>query len=699
MLLSGAKHLLWQPSQRRPLASFGVTVETSQRYSEVSDLPFYLAAVAAPPVARTVARVGLSSSALRRLAALGALAVTLVAFVARVWTLGAASLWYDEGYSLSVAAKTLPDLYAALVPADNNPPLHYLLLHFWLPLAGASEFAIRYVSLVPGVLLVPLAFATVREVYAGRPSAAVVALAGGVPAAALVALSPYLLYYAQEARMYSQLACFALGATLTLLHATRERSNWPVWLLHSVLLAALLYSHYAGVLLLPALALYAALGGGRLLLRWLAAAALTGLLWLPWLPSLLIQVRRFGANPDYFPARLSFGAVLGDIWSSFLAVRFPWAAALLGMAAVGAAGFAIAWLGTRDRAVARRLTLLVLAAAVPMLTTAAAATVVPKFVARYAIVGAPALYAALPLLLLVLLGWRSPFRVALYAVIVLAALVFAARLTWDAAASSWAAKDNVRGIAQYLNERVKPSNTVLHIRNEPEAFDYYYRGSAPRTAMDVGLDYAAGAERLNAVLQTRPDRVWLVLWQHEFTDPSGFVITELTRRSDKPPTIRTNFAGHVLMSFQMEDWSPVAAQPTPQRALDAAFADRLTLVGADRLSDAPSLARWVLYWAAQQPLDHDYAVTVQLVDAQGAVRVSHNQGLSTPYFATAAFPVGLAVRGLTQVALPADLPAGVYEARALVWDTRDQRNLPVVGPAGVADGVSVPLGSVVVQGK
>lgn len=639
-----------------------------------------------------------SAAALARWSLVGTTAATLLGFVARVWSLGDASLWYDEGYSVAAAAMSLPGLFATIVPADNNPPLHYLFLALGIRLFGMGEFAVRFVSLIPGVLLIPLAYATAAEVFRGHPDRRAAGVVAGVSAAALVSLSPYLIFYAQEARMYSQLALFALLAVWTLLWATRTgedapRGPWP-WLAHGVAIALMLYSHYAGVLLLPALAVYALLNGARVFGRWLLAAAFGFLLWLPWLPSALAQVRRFGTTPEYFPAELQFGDVLGQILTRFLGIASTPVAFVLAGALLLAALLAIVSLWRADTALARRVVLVVLAAALPILTTAALATVIPKFVPRYAIAAAPALLVAAPAVLAALLWNQWPAARVVYGAALALALLGMVGGAWQAAHTPYLGKDDVRGVARYITERAKPEQAVLHVRNTPEAFDYYYRGAAPRYAMDVGFDFAAGAARLNQVLATQPSHIWLPLWQNEFTDPTGMVITELTRRSRKAPLVRDNFSGYHLLRFELSDWTPVDPSAPPAQPIGATFEDQLTLVGADRLPDLSDSLGWTLTWTADRQLDRDYSITMQLVDTDGQVRLTRNQAVITPYLSASGFPVGLPLRGLTQLSLPADLAPGAYEARLLLWDAREQRNLGATDGAGRHLGATVSLGRV-----
>lgn len=74
------------------------------------------------------------------------IAIIVLAFALRVYRLDHQSIWYDEGVSIYYANQSLKGLIAA-VSTDNHPPLHSFALHFWLKLAGQTEFSVRFLSL------------------------------------------------------------------------------------------------------------------------------------------------------------------------------------------------------------------------------------------------------------------------------------------------------------------------------------------------------------------------------------------------------------------------------------------------------------------------------------------------------------------------------------------------------------------------
>ena len=81
--------------------------------------------------------------------------VTLLALGLRLYRLDAQSLWYDEGFSVYLGRMDLAQI-TERTAADIQPPLYYYLLHGWIGFLGDGEMALRGLSLLFGVLTVPL---------------------------------------------------------------------------------------------------------------------------------------------------------------------------------------------------------------------------------------------------------------------------------------------------------------------------------------------------------------------------------------------------------------------------------------------------------------------------------------------------------------------------------------------------------------
>ena len=134
------------------------------------------------------------------------LLIVLAGIALRIYRLDAQSFWYDEGNSARIAERSL-QLIIAGAAGDIHPPLYYIALHYWRALFGESEFALRMLSVLCGVGLLIFTYLLARRLFTPR---------AGLIAAALVALSPFAVYYSQEARMYVMLAFEAAVSTWAL---------------------------------------------------------------------------------------------------------------------------------------------------------------------------------------------------------------------------------------------------------------------------------------------------------------------------------------------------------------------------------------------------------------------------------------------------------------------------------------------------
>jgi hypothetical protein len=173
-------------------------------------------------------------------------AITLLAAVLRLATIDLQSLWYDEAYTpVHVLHSSLSVTWTSFVHSENTPPLWYLLEWLITRVLGTSAVALRLLSALAGIAAVPVAW-TVGSELAGRRAA--------IATAALVATSPLLVWYSQEARAYG---LFVLTASLALLCFVRvlcEPTPRRVWLFALAASFALLTHYFAIFLLIPMIA-------------------------------------------------------------------------------------------------------------------------------------------------------------------------------------------------------------------------------------------------------------------------------------------------------------------------------------------------------------------------------------------------------------------------------------------------------------
>ena len=305
-------------------------------------------------------------------------AVLAAAFGLRLYRLDAQSLWFDEGFALHLSSQGIRQLI------EQNPvgwlPLHSAVLHFWLMVSGNSPFSARFLSVVFGTLVVAALYVFGRALGTERT---------GSIAAMMGAFSPFLVYYSQEARVYSLWISVSLLASYLLLRALGDPRRLRPWALYLGTLVAALYTHYFSVFLLPwgmAAVCYRAVRerSRRVFLAGLCCQATAALTCLP----LIGFVRSSAADPyGFWRSSLASSQVIVDLWYQFmtggnLTLERSWPA-MLAMVAAAVAGLLM--FRPRWNAV-----LLLLYAALPVLGMLILSSWRELYVSRYLAIALPA---------------------------------------------------------------------------------------------------------------------------------------------------------------------------------------------------------------------------------------------------------------------------------------------------------------------
>jgi hypothetical protein len=209
-------------------------------------------------------------------------------------------LWMDEAITTGIATHSLGSI-PHILRFDGNPPLYYMLLHIWISWFGDSEATTHSLSLLFGVLTVPVGAWGADRMF-GRRAA--------VMAALLFAFNSWLTAYAQETRMYELVGLEGtIGTAAFVLGFVYRRRPWLI--LFGATLTAMLYTHSWGtffffgsiIALVPAL--IASDDRRRFLLDALPTYLIAGACFLPWAPTLLFQAAHTAAPWDTAPR---FGA-------------------------------------------------------------------------------------------------------------------------------------------------------------------------------------------------------------------------------------------------------------------------------------------------------------------------------------------------------------------------------------------------------
>ena len=215
--------------------------------------------------------------------------LTGVAFLLRVVTLSSQSLWRDEVDAIRFSSWPLQALIDGLFQTGHNGPLYFLLLRPWRELMGNSEFALRYPSAVFGTLVIPLGYILVRQLGFGRRS--------GVLLGLLLATSPYLIWYGQEAKMYAILLAIVTLAMLAYLRALTGRGiKW--WIVFVISTSLSFYLHILSPLMLGGYGVITLLRLDHLRRHWLGWLISMACLTLPYLPLVIWQLPILIDGPD-----------------------------------------------------------------------------------------------------------------------------------------------------------------------------------------------------------------------------------------------------------------------------------------------------------------------------------------------------------------------------------------------------------------
>jgi 4-amino-4-deoxy-L-arabinose transferase-like glycosyltransferase len=207
------------------------------------------------------------------------IALTALAAVLRI-LMAHDDLWGDELYLYDIVhARSLGRALAIVHDTESTPPLYFILAWVAARIGHDDQVWIRVPSLVLSTTTVPLLYALGASTVGRRA-----ALIG----TALFAIAPFDLFYGSEARAYSTVAFFCTASTLSLIQLVRTGSRrWIVAL--AVTTAGAAYTHYVVVFVLAAQLAWALWWHRQRARMVLAAYAGAALLYLPWVPSALVQ--------------------------------------------------------------------------------------------------------------------------------------------------------------------------------------------------------------------------------------------------------------------------------------------------------------------------------------------------------------------------------------------------------------------------
>lgn len=328
----------------------------------------------------------------------------------------ASSIWFDEAFSAYIVRFDFAQI-ATYTAADVHPPLYYWILKLWTLLFGTSEVAFRSLSIVLGSAALGALFMLARRLFSRH----VAWLSVG-----LFAISPMLIRYGVEARMYMLVTLLVILATLVLWVARQKKSTkW--WILYAVLVALGMYTHYFSAVVWIGHAVWLWTTSQtriRDLWRapWLRAYIFAAILFVPWLPAMVKQLGGIQGSGFWI------GPVSADSLTNFTSnVLFylehnqvlGWFALLLLGIVGGLIALGIAAYRTMDKPIRQRALLIAASALLPVaiLIVVSLPPLKSSFVERYLIPSIALLPLMASLILVYARSVKSVYRVVLGVVI------------------------------------------------------------------------------------------------------------------------------------------------------------------------------------------------------------------------------------------------------------------------------------------
>jgi 4-amino-4-deoxy-L-arabinose transferase-like glycosyltransferase len=575
-------------------------------------------------------------------------ALIALAFALRVYELGSREFWFDEALSANISKLGWEGAVSYLRNEPfEHPPLYYLLLYPWQQVAGSSEYAFRFFSVFWGVLFVPLLYILVRRLAEEHV---------GQIAALLGAISPFLIAYSQDARMYSLLPCLTLLTLLSFRSATAAGDHLRRWLVYALLLGLGIATHYFFVFVLLAITVYMLVEKPVSRRVWLLAmgiqlSVLVALaVWLILAPGLRSSLVRLAQGEAAFGLDYKLDKILPTlVLSEIDAPKDPLTVYLLAMGGWVLTVLGVWWSRRSGALGSRSWRLLALALVIPLAIS---------FVVPYGVLGRHLSYtlvAILPFMALALVGLSRRGNLWLGAGILILLLPFSYGL-----AIHYTVDGGSLGQAlSYIGERHQPGDLlVIPQPNQKYLMDYYNRASWPALYLpETGVPLTPRSlDDLQAISQTH-SRLWLGPIGAWTADPDSLVeqwLAANTFQADKA---------------WFPDSSSVGLYFTGEQDLAPVDVDRLTWGGllrlrklqASSLHVAPGDAvRLGFEWRAGRTPDQRYVVSLAMVDEQGVVWAERRSEPCAGWCPTDKWVEGQSQRDRHALYIPPGTPPGIY---------------------------------------
>lgn len=569
---------------------------------------------------------------------IGMVGVLLLASFLYLTNLNAVSFWEDESWlAIGISGSPL-DLWQFASERGVHPPLYFYIAYFLEPFTGDGELALRWMSGLVGLVGVAWTY---------RLGATLADRRTGLIAALLVTGSIFLVYFARLARHYTLFYTLSIATIWTYWRWRNDPTNRTWWFLLIVLQAANLYTHYFSAFIALTVALHSLFTKPLSQTRrvWLALF-LSGVLFVPWIPSILTQL-----NSDFSDGLYYFVPDIPRILANF-ADRVTNANLALGIILSGL-GIVALW-RKRDHAVAGLLFIWIIITFLPIV-------LVNEFLFEW-FIGRNMIYTLPAMMLLYALGLRMLWSIRWgkgVALVLCLGFVGYGVYVYEA---FWPGTPDWRTLSERIATQASPTDQFI-VYGETYSLDYYFqRYLAAEVDFDNMLEWQQTPE-------TAPN-LWLI---------DGV-------RNRIPERFVNTLPDNMQRTAQINR-EPIVAERYQQIPEEAAviFEDQIALAtdpDVEYVGQAGQTLVLDVWWQAVRMPDDNYSVSVQILGDAGVVAQADANfgGLDSQVL-----PIEVWSPDRRRIALPSDLPAGTYRIGITVYDWNDgnrrleaipQMNLP-----------------------
>ena len=426
----------------------------------------------------------------------GYLLIICISIVVSVLTLASQSIRLDEAQSIWVSTKSVSAILA-IDAQDVLVPLYEIILHVWLQVFGSSILAARSLSFLFFLITLPVLYLLAKETSSKR--VAMVTLT-------LFSLSPFIMWYSSEARMYS---LFALITTWNHLFFVRFiRSNGASSKVGYIITTILgLYTHYFFIFLLATQFFYLVwraivkpeyeMGrkdelqkphtrGKRLIFLHIGLLFLAGIFFLPW-ALYFLQLGAASNSQPLIPPPTSF-----NIFQAFINFLFGFQSnaiqsVLISLWPIFVLSFFFVFT-KREQEAGESINYFAFATFLPVVLIFLGSYLRPIFLSRYLILVTPTLFI---LISWIFSGYHKKGSRVIFGV--LFTMMFAL-LVYQNIATTTPLKENYEGAAHYLEAHATPSDIVaVSAPFTIYPIEYTYQGNTKIETIPLWDRYSHGA--------------------------------------------------------------------------------------------------------------------------------------------------------------------------------------------------------------